>query len=436
MRGECVRMARTKVKETKNGLRVTKGDKKKEQFREAHYRERRRVLISVLAVIAIACVGILYYLFGGASAKEGTSLACGQQFSMIIQRGTLYTCGMNKSGQLGTGQADDCYNIPVKAMEDVKTAAAGYDTAFAITKDGTLYGWGGNQYGQLADGTFNNADTPVEIMSDVTAVAAGTGHVLAITSDGSVYSWGDNSYNLIGQSDCENADGVPCQSKPVKIMDHGTDVSAGEQTSFVVTEDGTLYGWGLDQNGQVGVAEADSKSDEKVPYQSEPAEILTDVKKVSAGRYSHTLALTTDGAVYAWGNNLSGAVGAQSKSDGDTVYSEPVKVLDDCVDISAGSSHSLALKGNGDLYAWGSQLNYQIGVENVDHQTSLDDYYYQTRPVKVCSGVSQMATGGMHNILRTRHGLIKTWGSNTLGQCGNHSFDNVQLPEQINITAS
>lgn len=429
-------MARTKAKKTKNGIRVSKNDKRREKFEQEHLRERRRVLISVLAVIAVACIGILYYLFGGASAKENTSFACGQQFSMIVRRGTLYTCGMNKSGQLGTGQADDCYNIPVKVMDEVKTVAGGYDTAFAVTKDGTLYGWGGNQYGQLADGTFENANTPVEIMSDVTAVAAGNGHVLAITTDGSVYSWGDNSYNLVGQSDCENADGVPCQSKPVKIMDHGVNVSAGEQTSFVVTEDGVLYGWGLDQNGQIGVAEADSESEEKVAYQSEPAEILTDVKKVSAGRYYHTLALKNDGTVYAWGNNLNGAVGAQSKSDGDTVFSEPVQVLEDCVDISAGSSHSLALKSNGELYAWGSQLNLQIGVENVDHQSNLDDYYYQSRPVKVCSGVSQMATGGMHSILSTKHGTIKTWGNNTLGQCGNHDFENVQLPTQINITAS
>lgn len=429
-------MARTKAKATKNGLRVTKNDKKKERLWQEHQRQRRRVLLSVLAVIAIACVGILYYLFGGAAAKESTTLASGQQFSMFIQRGTLYTCGMNKSGQLGTGQTDDCYSVPVKVMDNVETAAGGYDTAFAITKDGTLYGWGGNDCGQLADGSFTDSSTPVEIMQDVTAVAAGNGHVLAITTDGSVYSWGDDTYNLIGQSDSENPEGVACQTKPVKVMEDAVSVSAGEQTSFVVTSDGTLYGWGLNQNGQIGVAEADSVSDEKVVYQSEPAVILENVKKVSAGRYLHTLALTNDGEVYAWGNNLNGAVGAQSSADGDIVYSEPVKVLEDCVDVAAGSTHSLALKKNGDLYAWGSQKYNQIGVKVVNHQTELDDYYYQTVPIKVCGGVSEMATGGMHCIIRTKHGTLKTWGNNTLGQCGNHSFDNIQLPEEINITAS
>ena len=198
---------------------MTKGDKKKEQF-------RRRIIGAPPCADFRAgghCDCLHRYPvrhpFGGASAKEGTSLACGQQFSMIIQRGTLYTCGMNKSGQLGTGQADDCYNIPVKTMEDVKTAAAGLRHRVCHHEGRHAVRLGRNKYGQLADGTFDNADTPVEIMSDVTAVAAGNGHVLAITADGSVYSWGDNSYNLIGQSDCENADGVPCQSKPVKIMD-------------------------------------------------------------------------------------------------------------------------------------------------------------------------------------------------------------------------
>ena len=79
-------MARTKAKETKNGIRVSKKDQKRKQFEREHLRERRRVLISVLAVIAVACIGILYYLFGGASAKENTSFACGQQFSMIVRR--------------------------------------------------------------------------------------------------------------------------------------------------------------------------------------------------------------------------------------------------------------------------------------------------------------------------------------------------------------
>jgi alpha-tubulin suppressor-like RCC1 family protein len=429
-------MARAKAKATKNGLRVTKKDKKKERIRQEYQRQRRRVLISVLAVIVIAVVGILYYLFGGASPKESTTLASGQQFSMIVQRGTLYTCGMNKSGQLGNGQTEDCYNVPVKVMDDVQKVAAGYDTAFAITKDGTLYGWGGNAYGQLADGTFENSNTPVEIMQDVTEVAAGNGHVLAITSDGSVYSWGENTYNLIGQSNAENADGVACQTEPVKIMDNGMDVSAGEQTSFVVTTDGVLYGWGLDQNGQIGIAEADSVGDDKAVYQAEPTVILENVKKVSAGRYLHTLALTNDGEVYAWGNNLNGAVGAASQESGDAVYSEPVKVLEDCVDIAAGSAHSLALKKNGDLYAWGSQRYNQIGVKVVDHQTDLEAYYYQSKPVKVCSGVSEIASNGMHSILRTRHGTLKTWGNNTLGQCGNHGFDNVTLPAEITITAS
>lgn len=429
-------MARTKAKATKNGLRVTNKDKKKERIQQEYHRQRKRVLISVLAVIIVACVGILYYLFGGASAKENTTLASGQQFSMFIQRGTLYACGMNKSGQLGTGQTDDCYNVPVKVMDNVKLAAGGYDTAFAVTKDGTLYGWGGNAYGQLADGSFENSSTPVEIMQDVTDVAAGNGHVLAITSDGSVYSWGDNSYNLVGQSDSKNADGIDCQTEPVKIMEDAIDVSAGEQTSFVVTSDGTLYGWGLDQNGQIGVAEADSTSDDKAPYQSEPAVILENVKKVSAGRYMHSLALTNDGEVYAWGNNLNGAVGAVSTGDGNIVYNEPVKVLDDCVDVAAGSGHSLALKKNGDLYAWGSQQYNQIGVKFVNHQTELDDYYYQSEPVKVSSGISEMVTNGMHNIIRTKHGTLKTWGNNSLGQCGNHTFDSIQLPETINITAS
>ena len=264
-------------------------------------------------------------------------------------------------------------------------------------------------------------------MDNVADVAAGTGHVLAVTTDGSVYAWGSNEANAVGEGygdvDSDTEDPVKCQSSPVKIMDNARSVSAGNQTSYVVTSDNVLYVWGLDQYYQLGM-EPDSEETTKyytAAYVKEPTKLLDDVAEVSAGRHMSALALTTDGTVYAWGNNVSGAVGCgEDEQSEDSFVKEPVAVLDGCAAIASGNGHSLAIKKNGDLYAWGSNAYQQLGLDSVDKPDT--DNPYQTTPKKVRGGVAEVASNGMHTIIRTKHGSLITFGNDAMGQCGTGSF--------------
>jgi alpha-tubulin suppressor-like RCC1 family protein len=130
------------------------------------------------------------------------------------------------------------------------------------------------------------------------------------------------------------------------------------------------------------------------------------------------MALTEDGTVYAWGNNVSGAVGCDTElEDEDGYVEEPTVVLEDCAAIAAGNGHSLAIKNNGDLYAWGNNTYQQLGLSSVDNPD--EDSPYQSTPAKVRGGVAEVAANGMHTIIRTRHGSLITFGNNAFGQCGN-----------------
>lgn len=420
-------MAR-KAKQTKNGLTFKK-DKYRQMQSEAQKKSRRRKRIAYAVAAAAVVVGVLYYLFGGAAPHQTDTLATGQQYTAVIQRGKLYTFGSNNFGQLGLGsEVTDNYASPVATIQqDAVKVACGFNTTYAITSDGTLYGWGANEYAQLGDGTTTHSSEPVKIMDDVVDVAAGTGHVLAITSDGSVYAWGSNECNAVGEGygdiDSATEDPVKCQSSPVKVMDDGRSVSAGNQTSYVVKNDNSLYVWGLDQYYQLGM-EPNAEEETKyytAGYVEEPTKLMDDVAEVSAGRHMSAMALKTDGTVYAWGNNTSGAVGCgEDKQDEDGFVKEPVQVLDGCAAIASGNGHSLAIKTNGDLYAWGNNAYKQLGLDSVDHPDT--DNPYQTTPKKVRGGVAEVASNGMHTIIRTKHGSLITFGNDAMGQCGTGAF--------------
>lgn len=420
-------MAR-KAKQTKNGLTFKK-DKYRQMQSEAQKKSRRRKRIAYAVAAAAVVVGVLYYIFGGAAPHQTDTLATGQQYTAVIQRGKLYTFGSNNFGQLGLGsEVTDNYASPMAAIQqDVVKVACGFNTTYVITSDGTLYGWGANEYAQLGDGTTTHSSEPVKIMDDVVDVAAGTGHVLAITSDGSVYAWGSNECNAVGEGygdiDSATEDPVKCQSSPVKVMDDGRSVSAGNQTSYVVKNDNSLYVWGLDQYYQLGM-EPNAEEETKyytAGYVEEPTKLMDDVAEVSAGRHMSAMALKTDGTVYAWGNNTSGAVGCgEDKQDEDGFVKEPVQVLDGCAAIASGNGHSLAIKTNGDLYAWGNNAYKQLGLDSVDHPDT--DNPYQTTPKKVRGGVAEVASNGMHTIIRTKHGSLITFGNDAMGQCGTGAF--------------
>ncbi|MCL2563673.1 MAG: S-layer homology domain-containing protein [Oscillospiraceae bacterium] len=237
-----------------------------------------------------------------------TAVAAGDLHSAVLRDdGTVWTWGNNFFGQLGDGTTQDRTTpVQVQNLSNITAIAIGGDYTLALRSDGTIWGWGDNHFNQLGSGTGAwelTRTTPAQIqtLTDVTAIAASHSHALALRSDGTVWAWGDNHFGQLGDGTTTNR-GIPAQ---VQSLNNVTAISAGGWSNVALRADGTVWGWGDNSNGQLG----DGTSGEvdgvwQVHYSTTPVQTqnLGNVTAVAAGG-DHTVALRADGTVWAWGSN-------------------------------------------------------------------------------------------------------------------------------------
>jgi len=255
----------------------------------------------------------------------------------------------NRYGQLGDGTTTSCHS-PIWIMDDV-TYVVNSDSAFgahvaAIRSDGSLWTWGNNRNGQLGDGTDIDRHSPVKIMDDVENIALSGNSTMAIKSDGSLWGWGSNWNGKLGDGTT-----VEYHYSPIKIMDDVAYVSVGGNHAMAIKTDGSLWGWGHNISGQIG-----DGTDDFGAHHLSPVQIMEDVVSVSAFG-AHTMAIKSDGSLWAWGRNMESQLG-----DGtDESRNRPTRIMEDVVSVSS-DSHTLAIRGDGSLWAWGNNANGELGI--------------------------------------------------------------------------
>ncbi|BAS26700.1 hypothetical protein LIP_0843 [Limnochorda pilosa] len=193
------------------------------------------------------------------------------------------------------------------ASSSVAAVAAGDLHSLARQTDGTVWTWGDNDAGQLGDGTTLDRNTPARVdgLNGVAAVAAGSYHNLALKEDGTIWAWGRNNLGQLG-------DGTTTTTRPTPVQVSGltgvVDVAAGWDHSLALRSDGTVWAWGYNAFGQVGIG---STTEQHTPVQISG---LTGIVAVAGGGY-HSLALKSDGTVWAWGYNSTGQLGDGTTTD-------------------------------------------------------------------------------------------------------------------------
>ncbi|MCL2047828.1 MAG: hypothetical protein FWG87_03780 [Defluviitaleaceae bacterium] len=195
-------------------------------------------------------------------------------------------------------------------------------------------------------------------------------------------------------------------------------VSSGEAHTVALKSDGTVWAWGSNASGQLGTGTTANSS---TPVQVTD---LADVIAVSAARGQYTVAVKADGTVWAWGNNDAGQLG-----DGTTIRkTTPVQVVDltGVVAVSAGNGHTVALKADGTVWAWGNNGNGQLG----DGTTTTS---YTPVQVKGLTGVIAISTGSGFTVALKADGTVWAWGSNNSGQLGDGTP--TQRHEPVQATA-
>jgi alpha-tubulin suppressor-like RCC1 family protein len=234
-------------------------------------------------------------------------------------------------------------------------------------------------------------------------VAAGNGFTVALKADGKVWAWGDGGYGIFGKGSVYlSPSSIPVQNASITGVAR---IAVGSDHVLAIKNDGTLWAWGYNQYGQIGNGSSGTGSANYVTLSRQVAG-MSGVIAVAGGT-SHSLAVKSDGSVWAWGRNYYGQLGNGTTTDA----LSPVQVsgLSNVIAVAAGYQHSIALEADGTVWAWGagslgngtsSQSNVPVLVPNL-------------------SGVSAIAAGQYHTVVITADGTLRVWGSsNMYGQLG------------------
>jgi alpha-tubulin suppressor-like RCC1 family protein len=251
--------------------------------------------------------------------------------------------------------------VQVGALTSWRGATYGNYFAFATTTSNTLWGWG--TAGGYAFNDITNRSSPVQVgtLTNWSQVSSGKQFTLATKTDGTLWSWGRNNYGQLGQNIATGT----FRSSPVQVgsLTNWSNIAAGSYHALAIKTDGTLWTWGNNGNGQLGLGDGYGAN------RSSPVQVgaLTNWAVVAGGGV-HSLAVKTDGTLWTWGQNGSGRLGQNN-----TVYrSSPVQVgaLTNWATVMGGSEFSAAVKTNGTLWSWGRNNNGQLGLNSIINQSS------------------------------------------------------------------
>lgn len=305
------------------------------------------------------------------------------------------------------GQTADAYG----AINPENVVDAGKEHFVVLKDDGSVWSWGDNTHKQLAGYSSLSSANPLAIQKEdgnrftnVKAIAAGGYHTVALDKNGKVWTWGSNDSGQLGHSPLLSASGSP---KIVVGLPEIVAIAAGDYHTMVVDVNGEVWTWGRNGFGQLGTNPnplAVSILPVKVTISGVPQ---SKIVAVSAGA-EHSVALRQDGTVWAWGRNTVGQLGNGETTN---VNYNPTMVsgLTGIMEIAAGDSHTLALKQDRTtIWAWGSNYYGQLG--DGGRESKL-------RPIQVegIRNVTAIAAGNNHTAAIKEDGTVWAWGRNTSG---------------------
>jgi alpha-tubulin suppressor-like RCC1 family protein len=355
-----------------------------------------------------------------------------------------FAWGNNFFGQLGDSSAVINRLGPVHTLRlaGVKSLIGGEDFSLALLADGTVWAWGGNGAGQLGNGTTSGRLLPNQItgLSGIVSITSGTQHSLALRSDGAVFGWGLNNQGQIGDGTSGNI-----RTGPVQVVGVGGEgflcnivgVAAGNNFSLALRSDGRVFAWGNNSIGQLGNNNAPAGSPVPVSVVGVGgAGLLQSITEVSSGA-GHSLARRRDGTVLAWGNNGNGQLG---NNNAPTSSPFPVQVrgvggagrLSGIKSVLASQFFSLALGSGGTVFAWGSNAQGQLGNNNPPTSQFVPVQVLGPGGEGLLTNIKSLAAGFNFCLALRSDGRVFAWGSNDSGQLGNNgTASQSNVPEPV-----
>ena len=332
---------------------------------------------------------------------------------------TLFTWGRNVFGQLGVNEGNVNKLTPVTTFAGGttwKSVAGGWNHTLAIKTDGTLWVWGYNDFGQLGTNGGGNKSTPVTTFAGGTnwkSVAGGQGTTAAIKTDGTLWLWG--SGGLLGDNTTTQ------RNTPVTTFAGGNDwksVSIGFQQTAAIKTDGSLWTWGASDKGQLGTNDTTTRRTPVTTFSGG-----TNWKQVSCGS-QYTSAIKTDGSLWTWGVNGYGQLGINESGDA-TNRTTPVTTFaggNDWKSVAAGQNSLAAIKTDGSLWTWGRNNSGQLGTNNTTNRST---------PVTTFAGGNNWKSASIglaHVVAIKTDGTLWVWGTNSTGNLGDNTTTQRNVP--------
>ncbi|MCX7570447.1 hypothetical protein OS242_10785 [Tumebacillus sp. DT12] len=340
-----------------------------------------------------------------AAYAEETHIYAGGQLTFVTMGTKAF--GSGDGGALGYSYSTTGYAyVPteLKLSDDVRKISRSGLLTLVLKTDGTVWAMGK----QGKDDAYNGSELlknvaysdwkPVYGLTGVVDIAAGSDHALALKADGTVWAWGQNDVEQVGLPVDTLTTAIPTRVEGVTGV---KSISAGDRYSLALKTDGTVWGWGMNSGGQLGVGTQTDSS--RTPVQ---VHNLTNVAAVDAGD-RHALAVLADGTVWGWGDTWTGAVKEYDPEQGPFILEpEPIS-LQGVTEVSAGNEFSMALKQDGTVWAWGSD---QYGVLGQGMGTT--NTFYNPSPVQVLSlsQITEIAAGDNSALAKTADNSIYSWG--------------------------
>jgi hypothetical protein len=322
----------------------------------------------------------------------------------------LWTWGWGAFGQLGNNTIDVSVITPITTFaggSNWKQIEIGYRRAGAIKTDGTLWVWGRGLNGELGINLTQNRLTPVQTFvggNNWKHIRFGTYFATALKTDGTLWTWGSNVSGQLGINSTSD------RFTPVQTSSGGTDwkyVSAGENHAVAIKTNGTLWVWGWNDAGQLGLNDTNDRS--------VPVEVFGGGtwKQVSCG-IQHTAGIKTDGTLWVWGRNFNAQLGLNDTTTITPAVNKdrytPTEIFgggNNWKQVACGFWHTAAIKTDGTLWTWGSSANGQRGDNSI---------FAKLTPLTTFAGGNNwkyVACGNEVTTAIKTDGTLWVWGFNT-----------------------
>jgi len=341
--------------------------------------------------------------------NEVKQIFSGDQHTFLIKNdGSLWACGYNSYGQLGLGTTSTKYTftqVTENINNDVERVFCFSSHTFILKTDGTLWASGWNSHGQLGlgDNTNRNTFTKVEGMdSNVKEVVCGSTYTFLIKNDGSLWATGGNSYGYLGLGDTTNRNTFT--KVTTNINNDVKQATFGGGHAFIVKTDGSLWGCGLNNVGQLGLNDATNRT----TFTKVTTNINNDVKQVVCGD-RHTVILKNDGSVWSSGRNAYGSLGLGDTSNRTTF----TQAVNNVKQISCHCYTTVIQRNDGTLWACGYNDYGQFGISDTDYKTTFIQIAQD-----IGTNIREVIVGYRTTFIIMNDGTIYAAGYNYYGQLG------------------